>query len=102
MAEYIDREAVRLAYEKSLEANRHNINVARAIHAQEHRHMLHVLDKIPAADVVAVGRCKDCEQWMRNRGIVDSPNGHCFYHDIETNGHDFCSYGKRRDNDATD
>lgn len=49
-----------------------------------------------AADFVEVVRCKDCEQWMRNRGIVDSQNGHCFYLDTETNGYDFCSYGERR------
>lgn len=63
MAEYIEREAARIAYEKSREANKHNINVARAIHAQEHRHILHVLDKIPAADVEPVrhGRCEYCK-----------------------------------------
>ena len=41
-------------------------------------------------------RCKDCKQWSRNSGIAESPNGHCFYHDIDTNGYDFCSYGERR------
>ena len=49
-------------------------------------------------DAVEVVRCKDCKQWSRNSGIAESPNGHCFCHDIETNGHDFCSYGERRDN----
>ena len=44
-------------------------------------------------------RCKDCAQWHRNCGIVDSPNGHCFTHDIEMNGFDFCSYGERKDNE---
>lgn len=47
----------------------------------------------PAADVVTVVRCKDCDAWKRNVGIVDSPNGHCFEHDIDTNGQDFCSWG---------
>lgn len=45
----------------------------------------------PAADVAEVVRCKDCDAWKRNVGIVDSPNGHCFEHDIDTNGQDFCS-----------
>ena len=45
-------------------------------------------------------RCKDCKQWCRNIGIADSPNGHCFCHDIETNGHDFCSYGERREGEC--
>lgn len=47
----------------------------------------------PAADVVTVVRGKDCDAWKRNVGIVDSPNGHCFEHDIDTNGQDFCSWG---------
>lgn len=51
----------------------------------------------PAADVAEVVRCKDCDAWKRNVGIVDSPNGHCFEHDIDTNGQDFCSYGERRE-----
>ena len=49
-----------------------------------------------AIDAVAVTRCKDCDAWKRNVGIVDSQNGHCFEHDIDTNGQDFCSYGERR------
>ena len=36
----------------------------------------------------------DCNAWKRNVGIVNSPNGHCFEHDIDTNGQDFCSYGE--------
>ena len=44
-------------------------------------------------------RCKDCKQWHRNIGITESPNGHCFCHDIETNGYDFCSYGERSTNE---
>lgn len=55
------------------------------------------LAKVPAADVAEVVRCKDCDAWKRNVGIVDSPNGHCFEHDIDTNGQDFCSYGERRE-----
>lgn len=49
--------------------------------------------KLPAADVAPVVRRKDCDGWERNVGIVDSPNGHCFEHDIDTNGQDFCSWG---------
>ena len=47
-------------------------------------------------DAVEVVRCEACKQWCRNAGIVDSPNGHCFCHDIDTNQFDFCSYGERR------
>lgn len=47
-------------------------------------------------DTAEVVRCKDCERWKRNAGRVDSPNGHCFWSDIDTNGFDFCSYGEKR------
>lgn len=57
------------------------------------------LHEVPAADVAPVVRCKDCQHWKRNAGLTDSPNGHCFEHDIDTNGRDFCSYGERKDND---
>ena len=53
-------------------------------------------DNGDAIDAVVVSRCKDCDAWKRNVGIVDSQNGHCFEHDIDTNGQDFCSYGERR------
>lgn len=54
--------------------------------------------RAPAADVAEVVRCRDCDAWKRNVGIVDSPNGHCFEHDIDTNGQDFCSYGEYQTN----
>lgn len=54
---------------------------------------LQSISDVPAADVAPVVRGKDCDAWKRNVGIVDSPNGHCFKHDIDTNGHDFCSWG---------
>ena len=53
-------------------------------------------DNGDAIDAVVVTRCKDCDAWKRNVGIVDSQNGHCFEHYIDTNGQDFCSYGERR------
>ena len=53
-------------------------------------------DNGDAIDAVVVTRCKDCDAWKRNVGIVDSQNGHCFEHDIDTNGQDFCSYVERR------
>lgn len=51
---------------------------------------------LPAADVAPVVRCEDCQNWKRNVGLTDSPNGHCFEHNIDTNGRDFCSYGERK------
>lgn len=57
------------------------------------------LYSLPVVDAAPVVRCKDCQNWKRNVGLTDSPNGHCFEHDIDTNGRDFCSYGERKDND---
>ena len=57
---------------------------------------VHDIDDAPTIDAVPVVRCKDCKWWSRNVGIVDSPNGHCFSHDIDPNGYDFCSYGERK------
>ena len=54
-----------------------------------------IINRVPPADVAPVVRCKDCQSWKRNVGLTDSPNGHCFEHDIDTNGQDFCSYGER-------
>ena len=57
-----------------------------------------LIDRVSTVDdAVIVVRCRDCAAWKRNVGIADSPNGHCFEHDIDTNGQDFCSYGERRE-----
>lgn len=55
------------------------------------------LDEAPTVDAVPVVRCKDCKQWRRNIGFTDSPNGHCFCIDMDTNQYDFCSCGERRE-----
>lgn len=60
-----------------------------------------VIANASTVDAAEVVRCKDCWQWSRNVGVADSPNGHCFYHDIEMNGNDFCSYGERRGSGTT-
>lgn len=52
---------------------------------------------LPTTDVVEVVRCKDCTSWQRHTGMAVSPNGFCFYHEIQSNGYDFCSYGERKE-----
>lgn len=66
--EYIEREAARIAYDRSYKANTHNLYVAKAVHAQEHRHILHILDKIPTADVVSRVAYDQCA-WERDLAI---------------------------------
>lgn len=55
------------------------------------------LKGLPTEDVEKVVRCKDCTNWQRHTGMVVSPNGFCFYHEIQSNGYDFCSYGERKE-----
>ena len=43
------------------------------------------LDDTPTVEAEPVVRCKDRQNWKRNVGLTDSPNGHCFEHDIDTN-----------------
>lgn len=64
------------------------------------------VDSIPAADVVAVVRCKECK-WRRAKLAGDSwHEGEVFMHCCEQLGNvevrldDFCSYGERRDDNA--
>lgn len=95
MADLIDRETVRLAYEKSFENDNHKIAGASAIHMQEHRHMLRILDKIPAVDAVEVVRCKDCRRYSRDEMFG---GGYC--DGVKKKLNDFCSYGERREDNG--
>ena len=81
--EYIDREALIAEYDR--------------VHKGPAGGARKLMVDAPAVDAVEVTRCKDCENWRRNIGFVDSPNGHCFYLDCDSNGYDFCSYGERRE-----
>lgn len=88
---YISREA-------ALKAANEWVNEACMAPVMRISRLFDKLAKVPAADVAEVVRCKDCDAWKRNVGIADSPNGHCFEHDIDTNGQDFCSYGEYQTN----
>lgn len=60
---------------------------------------LHVIDSIPAADVVEVVRCKDCKYWQDNNDGY--PHQECRWGNYETpDPDDYCSYGERsKEND---
>lgn len=68
------------------------------IYAEAYEDAANMLQDMPAADVAEVVRCKGCKYWQRHTGVVDSPNGHCFYLETCTNGNDFCSYGEYQTN----
>lgn len=89
MTDYIRREDALRAVQRQRGANR-----SPAQNEMLNRIKTDII-RAPAADVAPVVRCEDCQNWKRNVGLTDSPNGHCFEHDIDTNGRDFCSYGER-------
>ena len=60
------------------------------------RDVVDMLESRPTIEAEPVVRCKDCTLWRRNCGVVDGPNGVCFYNDVIRNGNDYCSDGERR------
>ena len=71
---------------------------------------LHVIDSIPAADVVEAVRCRDCKYWGDEYGKLQRSDGvlfaRCKVHNYLIDGrhtgwcpteNDFCSYGKRKE-----
>lgn len=91
MAEYIEREA---AYEKCGWYNTVNGKSVCAVRKDE-------LAAIPAADVVAVVRCRDCKHENVHRAISDKCTW-CEYWGIDPDFDDFCSYGEKSGNNATE
>lgn len=58
--------------------------------------------RMPAADVVEVVRCKDCQYW--NKGSCECPEHavNCqdyWVGDIETEAEHFCGYAERREDE---
>lgn len=89
MYEYVKRETLRQAYERSFYKDNHQTREASAVHRQEHRHILHILETTPLIDAVEVVRCKDCKF---ARGI-----GCPFHEAVRDNENDYCSYGERKE-----
>ena len=95
MAEYIDREAAKLAVKHIPWCNYSAVGDC--------------LDQLPAADVKVVVRCKDClhsrelnkyEKQLYLDECVGCTRHSVSYHDAVMMGDDFCSYGERRDSDG--
>ena len=88
--EYIEREAVK----------RELLSWAVSINHPEYLmkdDALHIIDSIPAADVVEVVRCRECKH-------CDPENHHCDHHmgtaaPLRRKPDDFCSYGERKEGD---
>ncbi len=52
--DYIKRSDAINAYKTSRSKDNHKTSEGSLVHIQEHNHILHILDKLPAADVVEV------------------------------------------------
>lgn len=90
----IEGEILRVIQKMEVVADKEEL--LRALQYDRNQYFKGYRDAISDHTLVKVVRCEVCKLWCRNVGVVDSPNGHCFYHDIDTNGYDFCSYGERR------
>lgn len=93
MAEYIEREAIIAAIVESKNDNPHTNGTMRVMHDHEHMRLLRITAMQPAADVAPVVRCKDCENAQNECDgmIICRVYKHIMWL------HDFCSYGKRKD-----
>ena len=94
MAEYIEREAL----EKKLNERWVSLvqeYTAYDAYTQGVEECCNLVENFPAADVVEVVRCKDCEYF---RKAEDNGNGFlvCSVTGMEIFEEDFCSYGERR------
>ena len=88
--EYIEREA----------AKRELLSWAVSINHPEYLikdDALHVVDSIPAADVVKVVRCRDCK-YHEDTSVIGFE--HCCLIGKTVRHNDFCSYGERKEGEV--
>lgn len=57
----------------------------------------HIDYSIRRIDEVEVVRCEKCKHWSKNSNLPIDTSGLCFYHRIDTEENDYCSYGKGRE-----
>lgn len=56
------------------------------------------INEIPAADVVEVVRCKDCEHYFCDTPYCKKHKvGYCAFDEIVKDKNHFCSYGERKE-----
>lgn len=103
MAEYIDRQAIKVALNHRLSYLIKEYSVFDH-YTTGYSDAVFAVENFPSADAVPVVRCKDCK-YYRNQ-----PNGLCYLHTEPTENErgysgeavcvepdDFCSYGERRE-----
>lgn len=87
MPEYIEREAVKRALAESGLIPRYRWGG----YASDA-----IVDRVPAADVVEVVRCRNC-YWFAPDEVINTQTGRCAHCEMVKFFDDFCSYGERRD-----
>ena len=98
MAEYIDRKA---AIKQLRDVYEYDFPTASGVFDEFATKIVpRVLKSIPAADVVPVVRCKDCENAYINSSAIASGIFYCSTNMRAMLEDDFCSYGERRDGGA--
>lgn len=82
MAEdYIKRSDAINAYKTSRSKDNHKTSEGSLVHIQEHNHILHILDKLPAADVEPVNR------WISvDERLPDNPRERVLVYIKDANG----------------
>ena len=90
MATYIEREALMAEFDAAVENNGMGYVIGQTLKRYVKRQ--------PAADVVAVVRCKDCKHWDKGELYCHHPAGMTFYGKKCAN-EGFCYFGERRDED---
>lgn len=106
MAEYIEREAIGKAYmDLCLSKSRLAKSLKGAAFFQSDllpeaeptvKELFGLINAAPAADVVAVCRCRDCNALYREDERYAQ---HCCLTGTQVDDMDFCSYGERRGED---
>lgn len=90
MSRYIDEDMLYSNIEEKYK-------VAQGDARRAYNDVLDTICEIPTADVAEVTRCKYCKFYRPYNKPVEDFDGRCFARECETDEYDFCSYGKKMD-----
>ncbi len=97
MAEYIDREAARLAVEQQCVDGKMLGNDESDSTLIDAYDVIDAIHDIPAADVAPVVRCKNCTHYDLGVCLKIYSDGNAHFEAWQSrNPDDFCSYGERK------
>lgn len=102
MPEYINKENLISAIVNTVSAateTTHDFLVGSAYRQNE---IIDIVKEQPAADVVEVVRCKNCELFKPYSDPLKGFYGECMVRESDIGENDFCSYGKRKEGVKSD